>query len=137
MMAFERSARTLQWSACQARVLLCLIVASWLAFAQPGTSYFALIDPIIHAQIDAERYGQQPDGETLPGHEPRPPHEHPAVPGITVPGLTLVNPFGSAFYTALLSPAQRLALLDRRVEMAVITQSITLEPPDQPPRLMA
>ncbi len=54
--------------------------------------------------------------------------------GTTVSELTLVNPFGAAFYGALLSPAQRLALLDRRVELAVIPQAITLTPPDQPPR---
>ena len=65
------------------------------------------------------------------------PNEHPFIPGITIPGLTLITPFGEAFYYALLSPAQRLALLDRRVEMAVIAQSIALEPPDQPPRLTA
>ena len=68
------------------------------------------------------------------GHEPHPPHEHPVMLGLTVPGLTLANPFGEAFYSALLSPVQRLALLDRRIEIAVIAQSITPEPPDQPPR---
>lgn len=117
-----------------ARLDGCLIIALWLAFVQPGMSGYWLIDPGVHARIDAELYGQLPDGETLPGHEPQLPHEHSIILGTTVSGLTLVNPFGAAFYCVLLSPAQRLALLDRRAELAVIPQSITLTPPDQPPR---
>ena len=109
MIAFEYAARAIRLVQCQARLFTCLIVISWLAFAQPGMSYSWLIDPDVHAQIDAELYGQRPDGETLPGHEPHPPHEHPVMLGLTVPGLTLANPFGEAFYSALMSPAQRLA----------------------------
>ena len=119
MIAFEHAARAIRLLQSQARLVSCLIVISWLAFAQPGMSYSWLVDPDVHARIDAE---------------PHPPHEHPVILGLTVPGLTLANPFGEAFYGVLLSPAQRLALLDRRIEMAVIAQSITPEPPDQPPR---
>ena len=63
-----------------------------------------------------------------------PPHEHPISPGLCVSGITLTNPFDAVFYRMLLSPAQHLALLGQRVEAGVFAQSITLEPPDQPPR---
>jgi hypothetical protein len=134
MIVFKHAARAIRLLRCQARIVTCLIVVGWLAFAQPGMSYYGLIDPGVHARIDAELYGQQPDGETLPGHEPQLPHEHSIILGTAVSELTLVNPFGAAFYCALLSPAQRLALLDRRVELALIPQSIMLTPLDQPPR---
>jgi|WetSurMetagenome_2_1015567.scaffolds.fasta_scaffold876856_2 hypothetical protein len=134
MIVFNHAARAMCLLRCQARIVTCLLVVGWLAFAQPGMSYHWLIDPALHARIDAELYGQLPNGETLPGHEPQLPHEHSTILGTTVSELTLVNPFGAAFYGALLSPAQRLALLDRRVELAVIPQAITLTPPDQPPR---
>jgi hypothetical protein len=137
MMSFERAARAIHSFRRPAELGIGLIVAAWLVFAQPGMSYYGLIDPKVHAQIDAELYGQRPDGETLPGHEQHPPHEHPITPGNSVPALTLVNPFDAAFYSALLSPAQRLALLGQRVEMIVIAQAIVIEPPDQPPRLIA
>jgi hypothetical protein len=134
MMSFERTARTIHSSLHLARFSLCLIVAAWLAYAQPGTSLYGLIDPEVHAQIDAEQYGQTIHGETLPGHEYHLPHDHPITPGISIPGLTLANPFDAFFYEALLSPAQRLALFGQRVELDVIAQSIAIEPPDQPPR---
>lgn len=121
----------------RARTFTCLIVVAWLAFAQPGTSYYGLIDPAVHAQIDAERYGQTSHGETLPGHEHQPPHDHPVVQGVSISGLTVANPFDAAFYQALLSPGQRLALFAQRVELAVIGQAITLKPLDQPPRSVA
>jgi hypothetical protein len=121
----------------QARIATCLIVAAWLAFAQPGMSYYWLIDYEVHAQIDAELYGQRPDGETLPGHEHHLPHDHPIMPGISIPDLTLANPFDASFYELLLSPAQRLALFGQRVELDVIVQSIAIAPPDQPPRPVA
>lgn len=135
MIMSERVAQAFGLLHGQARILVCLIVAAWLAYAQPGTSAYWLFDPEVHAQIDADRYGQTTQGETLPGHEHHPPHDHPVTPGITIPGLALANPFDAAFYRALLSPAQRLALLGQRVELDVITQVIALEPPDQPPRL--
>ena len=134
MNSFKRAGRTIRSRWRSARFSGCLIVAVWLAFVQPGVSYYWWIDPAIHVQIDAELYGQRPDGETLPGHEHHPPHEHPANPGITVSDLTLANPFGAAFYRTLLSPAERLALVGQRSELAVIAQQIALAPPDQPPR---
>ncbi len=131
---FEHSVRAIRSQLSSAKLNGCLIVAVWLALVQPGMSGYWLIDPAVHARIDAELYGQLPDGETLPGHEPQLPHEHSIILGTAVSGLTLVNPFGAAFYCALLTPAQRLARLDRRAEPFVIPQSITLTPPDQPPR---
>jgi hypothetical protein len=118
----------------RAGLITCLIVSAWLALVQPGMSYFWLIDPALHAEIDKEMYGQLPDGETLPGHEHHPPHEHPTSEGTTVPELTFANPFNAAFYQSLLAAAQRPALRSLRVEADVIAESIALEPPDQPPR---
>ncbi len=134
MIFFEHPARAIGSLLRPTRSISCLIVVVWLAFMQPGMSYYGLIDPAAHAQIDAELYGQRPDGETLPGHEPHPPHEHPINPGISVPTVTLANPFDAAFYRTLLFPAQRLALSSHRLELDVIAQAITLELPDQPPR---
>jgi hypothetical protein len=134
MIVFKRAMRAICLLRCQARIVTCLIVVGWLAFAQPGMSYYWVIDPGVHAQSDAELYGQTPLGETLPGHAHHPPHDHPVTLGINVPVLTVANPFGAAFYCALLSPAHRLALLDQRVELDTIAQPATIEPPDQPPR---
>jgi hypothetical protein len=97
-------------------------------------SYFWLIDPALHAEIDKELYDQLPDGETLPGHEHHPPHEHPVSQGTTVPALTIASPFSTAVYQSLLAAAQRPALRSLRVEADVIAESIAIEPPDQPPR---
>jgi hypothetical protein len=131
MIVFKHAARAIRLLRCQARIVTSLIVVGWLAFAQPGMELLLVIDPGVHARIDAERYGQQPDGENTSGPRASTAHEHSIILGITVSAMTLVNPFGAAFYRVL-SPAQRRALLDRRVELAVIAQSITLEPPDQP-----
>lgn len=111
-----------------------LIMVGWLALMQPGMSIYSLMSPEEHAEIDAALYGQTPDGHTLPGHDQHAPHDHPANQGTPVPGGTYANPFDAAFYRALLSPAQRLALFDQRVELAAIAQLITIGPPDQPPR---
>ena len=40
----------------------------------------------------------------------------------------------AAYYRALLSPAERLALVGQSSELAAIVQRIALAPPDQPPR---
>lgn len=130
----ERTTRAIGSLLSSARFSSYVFVAMWLAFVQPGMSYYWLIDSEVHAQIDAELYGQRPDGETLPGHAPHPPHEHPVSPGMSVSGSTLANPFDAAFYRMLLSPAQRLALFNQCAELEVAAQSITLEPPDHPPR---
>ena len=136
-MVLKHAARATYPLRCQAKFLVCLMVVSWLTFAQPGTSPYWLIDPIVHAQIDAELYGQLPDGETLPGHASQPPHQHPVNQGVSVSGLTFAHPFDAAFYRTLLSPAQQLALLARPIELSVFAHSITLDPPDQPPRSAA
>jgi hypothetical protein len=137
MLFLKRTAPAIHSFLSLARFSICLFVATWLAFAQPGTSYSWMIEHDVHAQIDAELYGQTPHGETLPGHTHRPPHDHPITLGVNITGLTLANPFDAAFYRALVSPAQRLALLGQRIELVVIAQAITLEPPDQPPRSAA
>jgi hypothetical protein len=55
------------------RQMVCLLACGWVTLVPPGLSRFGLIDPEVHAQIDAERYGQTPDGHTLPGYPERPP----------------------------------------------------------------
>ncbi len=134
MKSFVRAARPIRMLAHPARFSGGLIVAVWLALVQPGMSYYWLIDPAVHAQIDAELYGQRSDGETLPSHEHHPPHEHPASPGITFSSLALTNPFDAGFYRALLSPTQRQALQGQRSELVAFARSNPLAPPDQPPR---
>ena len=119
-----------------ARFGLCLVVSGWLAVMQPGMSHYWLIDPVVHTQIDAELYGQHTDGETLPGHDHSPPHEHPANQGIGVASATFTNPFNAGFYNTLLSPARRRAMFEQRVELAVIARFLAIEPPDQPPRFV-
>ena len=99
-----------------ARFSGCLIVAVWLAFVQPGMSYYWLIDSEFMPRSMPEIYGQLPDGETLPVTGKIPPREHPISPGLCVSGITLTNPFDAVFYRVLLSPSQRLALLGQRVE---------------------
>jgi hypothetical protein len=134
MLLFKRATRAIQPLQRQAGLITCLIVIAWLALVQPGMSYFWLIDPALHAEIDKELYGQLPDGETLPGHEHHPAHEHPTSEGTTVPELTFANPFDAAYYQSLLAAAQRPALRGELVEMNMIARSLAIEPPDQPPR---
>jgi len=114
--------------------MVCLLVCAWLAIMQPGMSMYSLVSPEVHAEVDEELYGQTPDGHTLPGHAEHAPHDHPANPGTPVPDSTFINPFDAAFYRALLEPAQRPALHDQRPETAIFAESITIEPPEQPPR---
>jgi hypothetical protein len=101
---------------------------------QPGMSIYSVMAPEVHAKIDEELYGQTIDGHTLPGHEHQAPHDHPVNQGKPVPGGTYANPFDADFYHSLLSPAQRPALRGQRLETDVIAQSITIAPPEQPPR---
>ena len=119
------------------QTIISLLIAAWLMVMQPGMSYYGLINPDVHAEIDATLYGQSPSGETLPGHVPHAPHDHPGNLGTTIPQVTLDNPFGAAFYQSLLLPARRLALHGRWLEMAVSAESIVIAPPDQPPRAAA
>ena len=114
--------------------MVCLFVCAWLAIMQPGMSIYSVISPEVHAEIDKELYGQTPDGHTLPGHEEHAPHDHPANQGTAVPDSTYINPFDAAFYRSLLLPAQQPALRGQRLETAIFARSITIEPPEQPPR---
>jgi hypothetical protein len=134
MLHFQNATRAKRSPQRRAGLITCLIVSAWLALVQPGMSYFWLVDPEVHAQIDKELYGQLPDGETLPGHEHHPPHEHPTSEGTTVPDLTFANPFDAGYYRSLFAPAQRPALRGQLVETSVIARSLVIEPPDQPPR---
>ena len=86
MLHFQNTMRAKRSHQQRAWLITYLIVSVWLALVQPGMSYFWLIDPALHAEIDKELYGQLPDGETLPGHEHHAPHEHPASEGTTVSG---------------------------------------------------
>lgn len=116
-------------------VALSLIVSGWLMLVQPGLSHYWLIDPHIHAEIDAALYGQTPDGETLPGHESHAPHQHPVNLGIIVSAPLLIDPFGAEFYRAVFAPATSPALCRRCLGVLIVAKSISLAPPEQPPRL--
>ncbi|HTP08631.1 MAG TPA: hypothetical protein VMP08_10295 [Anaerolineae bacterium] len=118
------------------RTVIACLVTSWLMFAQPGVSPYALIDPAVHAAIDAEVYGQTIDGQPLPGHEHdhHLPHNHPGSSGLPTPNLSLQNVFDDAFYLNVFAPAKQRALSSERCETAVIAESITLVPLDPPPR---
>jgi hypothetical protein len=126
--------RVIQLCLSPVRLAICLLVCGWLALIQPGMSIYSVLAPEIHAEVDEELYGQTIDGHTLPGHEHQAPHDHPVNPGTPVPGTTYINPFDAAFYRSLLSPALRPALHDQRLDVDVIAQSISIEPPEQPPR---
>lgn len=116
-------------------VALSLIVSGWLMLVQPGLSHYWLIDPHIHAEIDEALYGQTPDGETLPGHESHAPHQHPVNLGIIVSAPLLIDPFGAEFYRAVFAPATSPALCRRCLGVLIVAKSISLAPPEQPPRL--
>ena len=115
------------------RSVTCLTLDLWLTLVQPGLSPIWLLDPHTHAQIDADRYGHEPDGEPLPGRPWSPPHEHPAGSDLPASSMLLSNAFDSDFYQAVFSPAQRPALRDERIEVGVLAKSITLPPLEHPP----
>lgn len=117
------------------RLSLSVFLSVWVAVVQPGLSYFWLIDPQVHADIDAEEYGQTSDGRMLPGYPWRPPHDHPSSASLSITDLMQHNVFDAAFYDMVFSPAARLALQDSRPESQVIEKSIAVPPPDQPPRV--
>jgi hypothetical protein len=117
------------------RQVIGLLTCLWLMLVQPGMSYYWLIDPHLHAEMDAEDYGQLPDGQPLPGQPWRPPHQHPTNEGTIVTGIVLHNVFDSAFYQVVLSAAENPALAGCRSEAAVIAESVTPAPPDHPPRV--
>ncbi len=115
------------------RHLTCLTLGLWLALVQPGLSSYWLLDPHIHAQIDADRYGQEPDGEPLPGRPWSLPHEHSSGSDLPASSVILSNAFDAVFYQTVFSPAQRPSLRDERSEAAVWAKSIALPPLEHPP----
>jgi hypothetical protein len=134
MTRFRQARRVIQSLLSPIRPTVCLLACAWLAIMQPGMSIYSLISPEVHAEIDEQLYGQTIDGHTLPGHAQHAPHDHPANQGTSVPDSAYVNPFDATFYHVLLSPALRPALCGQPLEADVIAKSITIEPPDQPPR---
>lgn len=108
-------------------------VCAWLVLVPPGLSYYWLIDPEVHVEVDADRYGQTLDGRTLPGYPERPPHEHPVSAAMVVSALLLTAIFG-VVYGDVLVAAQRPWLHSRRFEAGLIGESIALPPPKPPPR---
>ncbi len=113
--------------------LIAVMSCAWLMLVQPGVSYYWLIDSHLHAEIDADRYGQTPDGRTLPGRSQHPPHEHPSSEGVTNSEAVSSNGFDAAFYAALFAEANRPSLQGRRLELAVIALAVVRDPPEHPP----
>jgi hypothetical protein len=116
------------------RLFVCLIVCGWLTLVQPGLSYYWLIDPHVHAEIDADRYGQLPDGRMLPGHPYQPPHEHPSSGGIPATHPATLDNDASAYSSVISWEANRPSLQSRFTEAAVIPHAVFLDPPEHPPR---
>ena len=116
------------------RMILNLLIGAWLILVQRGMSYYWLISPYLHAEIDAELYGQSPTGETLPGHTSHAPHQHPIGLGMTAPESAISNPIDLGVRTSIWLAAQQLALLNRVIEVSEAVEAIVIEPPRQPPR---
>ena len=104
-----------------------------LMLVQPGVSSTWLLDARRHAEIDADLYGQTPDGQTLPGHAEHPPHQHPADDSLPNSDVIPLQHFAVA-YAAIFSEANRPSLQDCQSEATVITATVFLKPPDHPPR---
>lgn len=134
MIRAHRALRAIRAYLSLVRPVVCALVCSWMMLMQPGMSAYWLIAPDVHAEIDADLYGQTPDGHNLPGHEQHAPHDHPVNQGTPVPGAATVNPFDATFYHILLSPARRPTLRGQRVDAVVIAYTLAIEPPEQPPR---
>ena len=116
------------------RLIVCLVVCGWLALVQPGLSYYWLIDPQLHAEIDADRYGQLPDGHMLPGQPYQPPHEHTSSDGLPTPHPAALDDDTSACSRAIAWEANRPALQNNHAEAVVIVRAVFLDPPEHPPR---
>ena len=116
------------------RLFVCLIVCGWLALVQPGLSYYWLIDPQRHAEIDADSYGQLPDGRMLPGRPYHPPHEHSSSSGIPATHPATLDDDASTHSSAIFHEANRPSLQNRYSVAAVITRAVFLDPPEHPPR---
>jgi hypothetical protein len=111
-----------------------VMACAGLMLVQPGVSSTWLLDARRHAAIDADLYGQTPDGRTLPGHAEHPPHQHPGDDGLPNPDVMPLQHFAVAYAAAIFSEANRPSLQDRRSEAAVFATAVFLEPPDHPPR---
>ncbi len=116
------------------RPFVYLLVCGWLALVPPGLSYYWLINPQQHAEIDAERYDQLPDGRMLPGHPYQPPHEHPSGGGLpTAQSIQLDNRV-ALYSRAIFWEANRPSLQNSYSEAAVIASAVFLDLPEHPPR---
>jgi len=115
--------------------MVCLLACGWVTLVPPGLSRFGLIDPEVHAQIDAERYGQTPDGHTLPGYPERPPHEHPVTAAVSVSAISLASVFRAAARHDVFTPAQQPSLSGGHIDTEVIAESIAIAPLEPPPRV--
>jgi hypothetical protein len=134
MVCAQRTQRYRQQVRGLARPFVCLVVCGWLALVQPGVSYYWLIDPHRHAEIDAELYGQLPDGRMLPGHPYQPPHEHPSSGGLPTTDPVTLDDDASAYSGAIFLEANRPSLQSSYAEAAVIPRAVFLDPPEHPPR---
>ena len=115
--------------------LIIIVACTGLMLIQPGVSATWLLDAHRHAAIDADVYGQTPDGRTLPGRAAHPPHSHPADDSLPGPEIAPLRPFNAAAAAAILSEANRPSLGDRRSDAEVIAAAIFLDPPEHPPRV--
>jgi hypothetical protein len=111
-----------------------IMACAGLILVQPGVSSTWLLDAHRHTEIDADLYGQTPDGHTLPGRAAHPPHSHPADDSAPGPDVTPLQHFAVAYTAAILSEANRPSLEDCRSDAEVIAAAIFLDPPEHPPR---
>jgi len=119
--------RLMQW-------IIMAVACTGLALVQPGVSSTWLIGARQHAEIDADLYGQTPDGHTLPGHAEHPPHQHSAEEGLPNSVAIALQRFDGGYAAAILWEANRPSLQDRRSDATVIASAVFLEPPEHPPR---
>lgn len=116
------------------RSLVCAMACGWVMLVPPGLSYYWLIDPEAHAEIDAGLYGQTPDGRTLPGYPERPPHEHPASAAMSVAAIPLASVYHTAAAYDVFASAQQPWLGDKHIDAEVIAESAAVSPLERPPR---
>ncbi len=134
MVCIKRAQPDRQRAYDRARSFVCLVVCGWLAFVQPGLSYYWLIDPQVHADIDAERYSQLPDGRMLPGHPYQLPHEHPSSGSLPTAHPVTFDDDASAYSRTIFWEANRPSLQNSYAEAAVIACAVFPDPPEHPPR---
>ena len=133
MVCAKRAQRSRQQMCGLARPFVWLIVCGWLALVQPGVSYYWLIDPHLHAEIDAERYGQLSDGRMQPGHPYQPPHEHASSGDLPTTHPVTFDDDASAYSPVIVWEANRPSLQSRYTEAAVFPCAVFLDPPEHPP----